>query len=119
MPQRRDEVVHQPELGRLPVDVGRDEEEAGLGAQHRVGRQQILAGAPLRTQHGGGAGGEGGQEDEEEQRADQRGDHIHGYSSAATQKEERQQSELKMSKNDAFPHHFHLIWFRDFVVLQR
>lgn len=80
MPQRRDEVVHQPELGRLPVDVGRDEEEARLGAQHGVGRQQVLAGAALRAQHGGGAGGQGGQEDEEEEeeeRRDQRGGHVH------------------------------------------
>ncbi len=76
-----DEVVHQPELGRLAVDVWRDEEEARLGTEHCVGRQQVLAGAPLRTQHGGGAGGEGGQEneeEEEEERADQRGDDIHG-----------------------------------------
>lgn len=82
VPQRCDEVVHQSELGRLPVDVGRDEEEARLGTQHRVGRQQVLAGAALRTQHGGGggAGGEGGQEDEEEEeeRAEQRGGDIHG-----------------------------------------
>lgn len=82
MPQSRDEVVHQPELGSLAVDVGRDEEEARLGTQHRVGRQQVLAGAPLRTQHGAGAGGEGGQEgeeeEEEEERADRRGDDFHG-----------------------------------------
>lgn len=71
VPERCDEVVHQPELGRLAVDVGWDEEEAGLGTQHRVGRQQVLAGAPLRTQHGRGAVGKGGQEDEEEERADQ------------------------------------------------
>ena len=85
MPQRRDEVVHQPELGRLAVDVWRDKEEARLGTQHRVGRQQVLAGAPLRAQHGGGAGGEGGQEDdEEEERGDHRGGDIHGCSPAAT-----------------------------------
>lgn len=65
MPQRCDEVVHQPELGRLPVDVGWDEEEARLGTEHSVGRQQVLARAPLRTQHGRGAGGRGGQEDKE------------------------------------------------------
>lgn len=93
VPQRRDEVVHQPELGRLAVDVWWDEEEARLGTEHRVGRQQVLAGAPLRTQHGGGggAGGEGGQEDEEEERADQRGDDVHGCSPAATQKEKQRQ----------------------------
>lgn len=38
VPQRRDEVVHQPEFGCLPVDVGWDEEEARLGTQHSVGR---------------------------------------------------------------------------------
>ncbi|TNN49640.1 hypothetical protein EYF80_040147 [Liparis tanakae] len=86
VPQRRDEVVHQPELGRLAVDVGRHEEEARLGTQHGVGGQQVLAGAALRTQHGG-AGGQGGQEDdeegeeEEEERAGRRGgDHVHGGS---------------------------------------
>lgn len=85
MSQRGDEVVHQPQLGRLPVDVGRDEEEARLGAEHRIGRQQVLAGAALRTQHGGGgAAGEGGQEDEEEEREDQRGNGVHGCSAAAT-----------------------------------
>lgn len=57
VPQRRDEVVHQPELCRLAVDVRRDEEEARLGTQDCVGRQQVLAGAPLRTQHGGEGGG--------------------------------------------------------------
>lgn len=85
VPQRRNEVVHQPEFSRLAVNVRRNEEEACLGAKHRVGRQQILARAPLRTQHGRGAGGEGGQEDEEE-RADQQGDDIHGCSPAATEK---------------------------------
>lgn len=85
VPQRGDEVVHQPELGRLPVDVGRDEEEARLGAQHRVGRQQVLAGAALRAQHVGDAGGEAGQEDEE--RTQQRGDGVHGCSSAARHKQ--------------------------------
>ena len=49
VPQRGDEVVHQPELGRLAVDVRWDEEEARLGAQHRVGRHQILAGATFWT----------------------------------------------------------------------
>lgn len=99
VPQRCDEVVHQPEFGRLAVDVGRDEEETRLGTQHRVGRQQVLAGAPLRTQHGGGAGGERGQEDEEEEgeRADQRGDDIHGYSPAATQKEKRQKKSVHVA----------------------
>lgn len=90
MPQRCDEVVHQPELGSLPVNVGRDEEEARLGTQHGVGRQQVLAGAPLGTQHGR-AGGEGGQEEEEEEeqeeRADQQGDVVHVCSPAATQEE--------------------------------
>lgn len=91
VPQRRDEVVHQAELGRLTVDVGRDEEEAGLGTQHSVGRQQVLAGAALRTQHVGGGGGEGGQEDEEEgeERARQRGDDVHGCAPAATQEEKK------------------------------
>lgn len=64
VPQCRDEVVHQPEFGRLAVDVGGDEEEARLGTKHCVGRQQVLAGAPLRTQHERGAVGNGGQEDE-------------------------------------------------------
>lgn len=85
VPQRGDEVVHQPQLGRLPVDVGRDEEEARLGTQHRVGRQQVLAGAALWTQHVGHAGGEAGQEDEE--RTEQRGDRVHGCSSAAGHKQ--------------------------------
>lgn len=67
VPQRCDEVVHQPELGGLPVDVGWDEQEARLGTQHSVGRQQVLAGAPLRTQHRRGTGGDGRQEDEEEE----------------------------------------------------
>lgn len=94
MPQRRDEVVHQAELGRLTVDVGWDEEEAGLGTQHSVGRQQVLAGAALRTQHVGGGGGEGGQEDEEEEEgARQRGDDIHGCSPAATQEEKKTSNE--------------------------
>lgn len=88
VPQRGDEVVHQPELGRLPVDVGRHEEEARLGAQHRVGRQQVLAGAALRTQHVGDAGGEAGEEDEE--RTEQRGDGVHDCSSAERQKQKLQ-----------------------------
>lgn len=78
MPERGDEVVHQSELRRLSVDVGRDEEKTRLGTQHRVGRQQVLAGAPLWTQHGGPTGGEAGQQDAEEERAEQRGDHVHG-----------------------------------------
>lgn len=90
VPQRGDEVVHQPQLGRLAVDVGRDEEEARLGAKHRIGRQQVLAGAALRTQHGGGgAGGEGGQEDEEEEREDKHGNDVHGCSPAATHKDKQ------------------------------
>lgn len=90
MPQRGDEVVHQPELGRLPVDVGRDEEEARLGAQHRVGRQQVLACAALWTQHGGDTGGE---EQQDEDGADQRRDGVHGCSPAARQKN---QAEVEM-----------------------
>lgn len=78
MPQRGDEVVHQPQLGRLPVDVRRHEQQAGLGTEDGVRRQQVLAGAALRTQHGGGGGGEGGEEEEEEEeRAEQRGDGVH------------------------------------------
>lgn len=92
VPQRGDEVVHQPELGRLPVDVGRDEEEARLGAEHRVGRQQVLAGAPLWTQHGGGAGGEDEEEEEEEERADD----IHGYCPAATHTEKPQKKSVQV-----------------------
>lgn len=77
--QRGDEVVHQPELGRLPVDVWWDEEQARLGAQHRVGRQQVLAGAALRTEHVAEAGREAGQEDEPED--------VHGCPSACGHKD--------------------------------
>lgn len=87
VPERRDEVVHQSELRRLSVDVGRYEEKARLGTQHRVGRQQVLAGAPLWTQHGGRAGGEAGQQGAEEERAEQRGDGVHGCSAAETWRE--------------------------------
>ena len=52
VPQRGDEVVHQPQLGRLPVDVGGDEQEARLGSEDGAGRQQVLACAGLMTQHG-------------------------------------------------------------------
>jgi len=100
VPQRRDEVVHQPELGRLAVDVGRDEEEARLGTQHGVGGQQVLAGAPLRTQHGG-AGGQGGQEDEEEEeeeRADRRGgDDVHGGSALLLLQRQREKATADIS----------------------
>lgn len=83
VPQRGDEVVHQPEFCRLAIDVRWDEEKSRLGTQHSVGRQQVLAGTSLRTQHGGGAGGDGGEEDEkEEERGDQRGDNIHGCTPA-------------------------------------
>lgn len=78
VPQRGDEVVHQSQLRRLPVDVGRHEEETRLGAQHRVGRQQVLAGAALGTQHGGPTGGQAGQQDAEEEGAEPPGDHVHG-----------------------------------------
>lgn len=80
MPQRRDEVVHQPQLGCLPVDVWRHEQEAGLGTEDGVRRQQVLAGAAFRTQHGGGGGREGGEEEEE--RAEKRGDGVHDGSPA-------------------------------------
>lgn len=49
VPQCGDEVVHQPQLGCLPVDVWRHEQEAGLGAEDGVRRQQVLAGAAFRT----------------------------------------------------------------------
>ncbi|KAF3847100.1 hypothetical protein F7725_020128 [Dissostichus mawsoni] len=80
VPQRCDEVVHQPELRSLPVNVGWYKKEARLGTQHRVGRHQVLAGAAFRTQHGRQGGVDGGQEDKEEgeeERAQMRGDGIH------------------------------------------
>lgn len=86
MPQRGDEVVHQPQLGRLPVDVGRHKQEAGLGTEDGVRRQQVLAGAALWTQHRGGGGEEEGEKEvEEEDRAEQRGDGVHD-GSAETQR---------------------------------
>lgn len=45
--QRGDEVVHEAELGGAAVDVGRHEEQARLGTEHRVGGQKVLARATL------------------------------------------------------------------------
>ena len=92
VPQRCDEVVHQPELRSLPVNVGWYKKEARLGTQHRVGRHQVLAGAAFRTQHRRQGGVDGGQEDKEEgeeERAQMRGDGIHVFFAAATKKEKR------------------------------
>lgn len=75
MPQCGDEVVHQPELSCLPVNVGRDKEQASLGTEHRVGWQQVLAGASFWTKHVGEAGRKAVQEDEK--RAEQQGGGVH------------------------------------------
>lgn len=99
VPERGDEVVHQPELRRLSVDVGRYEEKARLGTQHRVGRQQVLAGAALWTQHGGRAGGEAGQQGAEEERAEQRGDDVHGCSAAETRRQVTLEGQRRLDRN--------------------
>lgn len=50
--QRGDEVVHQPQLRRPPVDAGGHEEEPRFGAEDGEGWGEVLTHATLGAQHG-------------------------------------------------------------------
>ncbi len=68
--QGGDEVVHQSQLGGLPVDIQWHEEQASFGTQHGVRGQQVLAGAAFGAQHGVGRHGEQSQAQQQQ---------LHGY----------------------------------------
>lgn len=52
--QGGDEVIHQSQLGGLPVDIRWHKKQAGFGTQHGVGGRQVLAGTALGALHSTG-----------------------------------------------------------------